>query len=154
MKKAAEVLSRLLERSRAAEGSTSGSLFGEWQDIAGVSLAEHCRVVDVRHHSLLVEADHPGWMQLLLLSKKSLLAKLRQRYPQLELRDIKARLTGEQPLPSPPPAAGAAPAPPPSTEPDPAVEQAVAGVADQQLREKLRQLLLEIERRSAGKTPG
>lgn len=154
MKKAAEVLSRLLESSRAAEGSPAGSLFGQWQDIAGVSLAEHCRVVDVRHHSLFVEADHPGWMQLLLLSKKSLLAKLRQRYPQLEIRDIKARMTGERPLPSPPPAAGAAPAPSPSAGPDPEIEKAVAGVADQQLREKLRQLLLELERRNAGNPPG
>jgi hypothetical protein len=146
VKKASEVLARLLEKSGTAGGSHEGSVFGEWQDIAGVSLAEHCRVYDVRHHSLFVEADHPGWMQLLLLSKRKLLSKLRQRFPQLEIRDIRVRVGKEEERPS---EARTLPSPPPAAvEPDPAVEQAVAGVADSELREKLRQLLLEIERRN------
>ena len=153
MKKAAEVLAHLLERSRAAEGSPAGSLFGEWQDIAGVSLAEHCRVYDVRHHNLFVEVDHPGWMQLLLLAKRKLLAKLRQRFPQLEIRDLKVRVVDRlPPSPSLPQTAAAVPAP--AVETNPAVEQAVAEVADGELQERLRQLLLEIERRNARTPPG
>jgi hypothetical protein len=92
MKKAAEILSRLLDKGPAG-AQPFHSLFGAWRDIAGESLAEHCRAYEVRHRSLLVEADHPGWMQLLLLQKKAILARIRQRFPQLELRDIKVRFS-------------------------------------------------------------
>jgi hypothetical protein len=91
MKKAEEILARLLEKGPAGAPAFH-SLFGGWQEIAGPSLAEHCRAYEVRHHSLLVEADHPGWMQLFLMQKKPILARIRQRFPQLDLRDIKVRV--------------------------------------------------------------
>jgi len=162
MKKAAEVLARLLDKGPAGSNPFS-SLFGGWQDIAGVSLAEHCRAYEVRHHSLLVEADHPGWMQLLLMQKKAILARIRQRFPQLELRDIKVRVSpGSRPASTPgfTPgssqgfAPGSAPASTPGFLPGgPAsaeVEQALAAVGDPGLRERLRLLLQEMERRGSG----
>ena len=108
MKKAAEILARLLEKGPAG-APPFHALFGGWQEIAGPSLAEHCRAYEVRHHSLLVEADHPGWMQLLLMQKKAILARIRQRFPQLELRDIRVRVGGAKPAmaaPKPAMAAG------------------------------------------------
>jgi hypothetical protein len=158
MKKAAEVLARLLEKGPAGANPFS-SLFGGWQDIAGVSLAEHCRAYEVRHHSLLVEADHPGWMQLLLMQKKAILARIRQRFPQLELRDIKVRVNpgssqgftpasrpGFTPAFTPASTPGFLPGGPASAE----VEQALAAVGDPGLRERLRLLLQEMERRESG----
>jgi len=165
MKKAAEVLARLLDKGPAGSNPFS-SLFGGWQDIAGVSLAEHCRAYEVRHHSLLVEADHPGWMQLLLIQKKAILARIRQRFPQLELRDIKVRVSpGSRPASTPGFAPGSsqgfAPGSTPASTPGflpsgPAsaeVEQALAAVGDPGLRERLRLLLQELERRESGLTP-
>jgi hypothetical protein len=93
VKKAAEILARLLDKGPAS-ALPFPSLFGGWQEIAGPSLAEHCRAYEVRHRCLLVEADHPGWMQLLLMQKKAILARLRQRFPQLGLRDIRVRVGG------------------------------------------------------------
>jgi hypothetical protein len=176
MKKAAEILSRLLDKGPAG-AQPFHSLFGAWRDIAGESLAEHCRAFEVRHRSLLVEADHPGWMQLLLLQKKGILARIRQRFPQLELRDIKVRVSaagvgggakdaGRKPAsahqPAAPSAARREPAiaaadtasrdKPPAGGPDDApasadVEQALAVVSDPELKRKLRLLLQELERR-------
>jgi hypothetical protein len=158
MKKAAEVLARLLDKGPAGSNPFS-SLFGGWQDIAGVSLAEHCRAYEVRHHSLLVEADHPGWMQLLLMQKKAILARIRQRFPQLELRDIKVRVSpGRSPGSTPGSSQGSTPGSRPESTPGflpggPAsaeVEQALAAVGDPGLRERLRLLLQELERRESG----
>jgi hypothetical protein len=170
MKKAAEILARLLEKGPAG-APPFHALFGGWQEIAGPSLAEHCRAYEVRHHSLLVEADHPGWMQLLLMQKKAILARIHQRFPQLELRDIRVRVGGAKPAMAAPkpaiaarqPAAAASAAPHSSTSrpegsgpaagqtaaaPSSAeVEQALAAVGDPELREKLRLLLQELERR-------
>ncbi len=166
MKKASEILARLLEKG-PPNALPFPSLFGGWEEIAGPSLAEHCRAYEVRHHSLLVEADHPGWMQLLLIQKKAILSRIRQRFPQLGLRDIKVRVGasggGRQPAiaarqaptparqpaiaarqaPTPAPGQPATPGAPPSAE----TQQALAAVGDPELREKLRLLLQELERR-------
>jgi hypothetical protein len=176
MKKAEEILARLLEKGPAgAGGSAFHSLFGGWQEIAGPSLAEHCRAYEVRHHSLLVEADHPGWMQLFLMQKKPILARIRQRFPQLDLQDIKvrvnaasARSTGKPrppaqahaqaqaqtqpqvPAQAPrtaPEAPAAVSSPPPSVPPSAEIQEALAAVGDPELRERLRLLLQELERR-------
>jgi len=168
MKKADEILARLLEKGPAGAPAFH-SLFGGWQEIAGPSLAEHCRAYEVRHHSLLVEADHPGWMQLFLLQKKPVLARIRQRFPQLELRDIKVRVNAagarsagtprppaqartptQVPQAAPEPAAPAeAPSAPPGVPPSAEIQEALAPVGDPDLREKLRLLLQELERRGA-----
>jgi hypothetical protein len=170
VKRAAEILARLLDKGPPG-ALPFPSLFGGWQEIAGPSLAEHCRAYEVRHRCLLVECDHPGWMQLLLIQKKPILAKIRQRFPQLGIRDLKVRVSqaggarpasaapvGPQAGPKPATAArepaapasgqataapGAAVAPPASAE----IQQALAGVGDPGLREKLRLLLQELERR-------
>jgi hypothetical protein len=160
MKKAEEILARLLEKGPAGAPAFH-SLFGGWQEIAGPSLAEHCRAYEVRHHSLLVEADHPGWMQLFLLQKKPILARIRQRFPQLELRDIKVRVNAagarrpavavrkpaEAPEPAAPEAPGVPPSAPPGVPPSAEIQEALAPVGDPDLREKLRLLLQELERR-------
>lgn len=174
MKKAEEILARLLEKGPAGAPAFH-SLFGGWQEIAGPSLAEHCRAYEVRHHSLLVEADHPGWMQLFLMQKKPILARIRQRFPQLDLRDIKvrvnaagarspgkprspaqdqgqtqARTPAHAPRPAPEPAAPAeAPPAPPPVPPSAEVQEALAAVGEPELREKLRLLLQELERRGS-----
>ena len=164
MRKASEILARLLEKGPPG-ALPFPSLFGGWEEIAGPSLAEHCRAYEVRHHSLLVEADHPGWMQLLLIQKKAILSRIRQRFPQLGLRDIKVRVGasggGRQATPrqaptparqpaivarqaaTPAPGQPATPGAPPSAE----TQQALAAVGDPELREKLRLLLQELERR-------
>jgi predicted nucleic acid-binding Zn ribbon protein len=154
VKKADEILSRLLDKGPAG-AQPFHSLFGGWQELAGESLAEHCRAYEVRHRCLLVEADHPGWMQLLLMQKKAILARIRQRFPQLELRDIKVRMSATGGAARREPALAAAPAPqdgeparPPATGPASAeVEQALAAVSDPELRRKLQLLLQEMERR-------
>jgi hypothetical protein len=172
MRKASEILARLLEKGPPG-ALPFPSLFGGWEEIAGPSLAEHCRAYEVRHHSLLVEADHPGWMQLLLMQKKAILSRIRQRFPQLGLRDIKVRVGaaggGRQSAVAAAaarkPAVPAAKAAPPAAGPEPAAAarepvsasppvapsaealQALAAVGDPELREKLRLLLKELERR-------
>ena len=170
MKKAAELLALLLDKGPPG-ALPFPALFGGWQELAGPSLAGHCRAYEVRHRCLLVECDHPGWMQLLLIQKKPILAKIRQRCPQLGMRDIKVRVgpaAGAQPTaggaagarkgaggaspiaagPAAPQAAAEALVETAATAPASAeVRQALEAVADPALREKMRLLLQELERR-------
>jgi len=148
MKKAAEILAMLLER-HSPEARPYSSLFGGWQQIVGDSLAEHSQVHELRQQNLIVDVDHPGWMQHLLLKKAAILSRLRRQYPQLAIRDIKIRVVQRGSLqPAEPEPAH------PKSEPEQApqapgeVEQALSEVRDAGLRERLRRLLLRsIQRR-------
>jgi hypothetical protein len=150
MKKAAEILARLLER-HSPQAQPYSSLFGGWERIVGDSLAEHSRVYELRHQNLFVDVDHPGWMQHLLLKKAAILARLRRQYPQLQIRDLKIRVgqqgafQGQQPGAVHPRGASEH-APPASNE----VEQALSEVGDAELKEKLRRLLLRSLQRQPG----
>ncbi len=151
MKKASEILARLLER-HTPQAQPYSSLFGGWEQIVGDSLAEHSRVHELRQQNLIVDVDHPGWMQHLLLRKGTILAKLRKQYPQLGIRDIRVRVVEREALGSRPGAEpGASPSrgqPEQSPQASGEVEQALSEVRDAGLKEKLRRLLLRsIQRR-------
>jgi hypothetical protein len=103
-------------------------------------------------------------MQLLQMQKKAILARIRQRFPELELRDIKVRIrarpgsspgaatSGAAPGGAPGSAPGGAPGGTPGGEQgtSQAIEQALAAVGDPGLKEKLRLLLRELEQRGGG----
>jgi predicted nucleic acid-binding Zn ribbon protein len=75
------------------EGNPYEPLFKEWDRIAGRSLSEHTRLVDVQNSVLLLEVDHPGWLQMVQLRKKSLLDAARREAPQASIEDIRVRVS-------------------------------------------------------------
>jgi hypothetical protein len=50
----------------------------------------------------LVEADHPGWIQILQTRQKDLLDTLRRRFPDQHITGISFRLSREPPPPDNP----------------------------------------------------
>jgi len=141
MRKAAEILVRLLER-HSPQAQPYSSLFGGWEQIVGDSLAEHSRVYEVRNKNLFVDVDHPGWMQLLLLKKAAVLAKVRRQYPQLEIRDLKIRVREQGFQVNEPGSARPRGEPRPDEPASVEIEEALSEVQDTELKEKLRRLLL------------
>ena len=92
MKKASEILARILDEKGRENGTSYSSVFGGWPSIVGESLAEHSRVYEVRNRNLFVEVDHPGWMQLLLMKKPQILRSMKRKYSVLNIRDIKIKV--------------------------------------------------------------
>jgi hypothetical protein len=92
VKKAAEILARILDEKGRETGMTYSSVFKGWSWIVGESLAEHSRVYEVKYQNLFVEVDHPGWMQLLLMKKPKILGSVKRKYPALDIRDLKIKV--------------------------------------------------------------
>ena len=88
MERAGEILKKLLD----SKGKIYSSVFRSWNNIAGISVGEHSRVSDILNKNLIVEVDHPGWMQIILLKKGALLSRIRRLYPELEITDLKLKL--------------------------------------------------------------
>ena len=60
----------------------------------GANLYSHSRIIDLKNGILLVEADHPGWIQTLRLYQKYILKGLNQKIPDLKISSLAFRLKG------------------------------------------------------------
>ncbi len=68
------------------------SVFKSWGKIAGEDMISHSCVKDLNNGILVVEADHPGWIQLLQMRKKKILKNIKQHYPELDIIDVRFNL--------------------------------------------------------------
>jgi len=120
MKKAGDIISALFRERFGSEfvdtaRATSG-LFSSWVQIAKEAwpqsgqdddagfedipaVAVHSRIKELERGILLIEADHPGWIQILQTKQGRLLSAVQQRYPELNIRGVAFRLSRE-PFPS------------------------------------------------------
>ncbi|MDR1099265.1 MAG: DciA family protein [Treponema sp.] len=165
MKKAGELLSVIIDENILHQAQGYSRLVYSWARITqkhGISAAaDHSRIRDLKRNILLVEADHPGWIQILQTTGHKLLEDLQCQFPDLAITGISFRLSRE-PLPQDAPEAedaeDAAPdisaVPPP--EDAPGVEDksggGYEGIADEKLRESLKSLEKTIAARNRRKT--
>jgi hypothetical protein len=59
------------------------------------AVAVHSRIRELERGVLLVETDHPGWVQILQTKQQELLSAVQRRYPDLDIRAIAFRLSRE-----------------------------------------------------------
>ena len=99
MKKAGEILAAFFERENIKRAEEMGDFFSPtvWSELlASCKLsqgASHSRIADLEKTVLLVEADHPGWIQLLQTKQRELLNTARRRFPEITLTGISFRLS-------------------------------------------------------------
>lgn len=61
----------------------------------GERLAGNTRVIDLKNGVLLVETDHPGWIQYLNMCKKFILKGLKMALPELKISTLAFRVAGQ-----------------------------------------------------------
>jgi predicted nucleic acid-binding Zn ribbon protein len=116
MRKAGDVITELFREQFGPEfmasARASSDLFSSWpQVIAKVwprsfdaedpgagpddvpAAAVHSRIRELERGMLLVEADHPGWIQILQTKQAELLSAVQRGYPELDIRGIAFRLS-------------------------------------------------------------
>ena len=94
MRKVGDVLRDFLKERGWPLEDPYGPLFRGWEDIAGPELGTRSRVVEVEDGVIVVEVDHPGWLQMLQLRKRSLLEAARKAAPHGRIEDIRGRMGG------------------------------------------------------------
>lgn len=112
IKDAGALLSAFFDEEKLRRGGLYADFFTSWKYLVGDRLAAHSRVADVDKGVLIVEAEHPGWIQLLQFRQSEILAGVAARFPELALRSVVFRLGKGKGLPGGT-AEGNAPAPRP-----------------------------------------
>ncbi|WP_010254746.1 DUF721 domain-containing protein [Treponema primitia] len=161
MKKAGDLLSAFLDERVLNTARGYSELFSSWQSIAGDKLAAHSRIRELEHSVLLIEADHPGWIQILQTREKDLLDALRRRFPDQNITGISFRLSRDPPvLPAQLPVVSQplsnAVSEPPSTDKEAPAEPNIASgdpyekISDEHFRETLKRLEESIAAKNEG----
>jgi hypothetical protein len=101
MKKAGDLLAAFFDEATLQKAKEYGSLFAStsWAALlenCGLSQGiSHSQIAELERSVLLIEADHPGWIQILQTKQKELLDAARKRFPELGLAGISFRLARE-----------------------------------------------------------
>jgi hypothetical protein len=101
IKDVSSLLSAFFDEEKLRRGERYSDFFSSWSALVGAKLAAHSRIVDVDKGLLVIEADHPGWIQLLQIRQSAILEAVAQRFPEFTLRGIVFRTTGQGVAPKP-----------------------------------------------------
>lgn len=112
IKSASDLVAAFFDAETRVKGERIAGFWSSWAGIAGSRLAQHSAPVDIRHGILIVEAEHQGWIQLLLFQQEKILRQIGDRYPELGIKGLAFRLGEAHPAPARPEAARPAAAKP------------------------------------------
>lgn len=92
MNRAGDLLNAFFRLHNISGGESYVSFFSSWHEIVGTDLAAHTQPIDIRGDALIVEVDHPGWMQLLQLKRDQIVKQVRHRYADLGVTNMHMKL--------------------------------------------------------------
>ncbi len=92
MRRAGDILRLFLDENTAEQADLYQGFFAGWGKIVGEQIAAHSRVKDIQNGIVIVEVDHPGWIQMLQLKQTQVVTTLRKKYPDLEIRGLRLQL--------------------------------------------------------------
>ena len=88
VKKLSELILNYLDKVGLFEQSKVLEVYSSWASIVGEKQAAHSKLIDIKHQTAVIEVDHPGWSQQILLNKKYILRNFQKKSPQLEVKNI------------------------------------------------------------------
>ena len=88
VKKLSELIMNYLDKVGLFEQSKVLEVYSSWASIVGEKQAAHSKLIDIKHQTAIIEVDHPGWSQQILLNKKHILRNFQKKYPQLGVKNI------------------------------------------------------------------
>ena len=91
MKKAGDFLREFFD-NLGIPSKKSETIFSCWREIVGKEIGDHSKIVDIKKEIILVETDHPGWIQIINLKKEQILEKINKKFPEKEIKEIKVIL--------------------------------------------------------------
>lgn len=88
VKKASEILSRFFDERTIQEATQFETFRSSWKQLVGERLADHSRPKSIMHNTLVISADHSGWIQLFQLEQARILKRIEKSYPELQISSL------------------------------------------------------------------
>lgn len=88
IKKLSELIIGYLDKVGLFEQSKVLEVYSSWSSVVGEKYAAHSKLIDIKHQNAVIETDHPGWCQQILLNKRYIIKNFQKKYPQLGVKNI------------------------------------------------------------------
>ena len=83
-----EVISEVFRRGKFGSSAKAAELWGQWKDIAGEDVAQHCFPEKVSDKKLYIKVDSPIWRQQLDLMKEELQERIENKCHNIDIERI------------------------------------------------------------------
>ena len=104
-RKVDEIISNIFENISTEKMNENINMINSWKSVLmsinsrtnkniGNLLVSHTKVIDLKNKVLLIETDHPGYIQTLQMYNSYILRGLKQKVPELEIKYLSFRLKG------------------------------------------------------------
>jgi len=101
MKRVGDVFSVIFDERMMEKAEGFSKLFSFWAEATkknGIpAAADHSRIKDLDRGILLIEADHPGWKQIIQTKQSRILNYFRYNFPDLDISGISIMLSRDSP---------------------------------------------------------
>jgi len=84
-----EILKKALDKWKLTKPIKRHEVLEKWESVAGPQLAARSRAVRFQGGNLLVEVDHPAWIQELNFLKPKLLEKIAKFFPESQVKGLR-----------------------------------------------------------------
>lgn len=85
---ARDLLKEVLARAGVDSTAPETKIYRVWDEIIGVELAGHAALREIDHRRLIVEADHPAWLQLIQMHQRKIIERINSKFPALSIERI------------------------------------------------------------------
>ena len=98
----ADMISQAFSGIEKADVEKNGKMISIWEKVVsgvhgcGKNLVAHSKLIDLKNGILLVETDHPGWIQMFQINRKYILTGLKRSCPELNIETLAFRLKGNE----------------------------------------------------------
>jgi hypothetical protein len=98
IRKISELLGSFLDKDICEKAAQTSAVFKSWNRVVGSRLAAHSKIVDIENNFVVVETEHPAWVQLLQMQEENIVQFMQQNYPQFQIRGVLFRVSGQATL--------------------------------------------------------
>lgn len=88
IKKLSDLIVSYSDKLQLFEQHKALDIYHSWEYIVGEKIAPHSRLVDINKNTAIIETDHTGWCQQILLKKKQIIQNFQKKYEELGVQNI------------------------------------------------------------------
>jgi len=86
---AADAIKSAIKRLGLSKKMNRFEVWNQWEKIAGPAIASHARPLRWQGTTLVIGVEHSSWMQELSYLKPTILEKMREAIPNIDIKDIR-----------------------------------------------------------------